>query len=48
MNLERRNVEVEVHKQFESLDPKTNPTIFIGFRGGLDSLALLVALVRVV
>lgn len=48
MNLERRNVEVEVHKQFESLDPKTNPTIFIGFSGGLDSLALLVALVRVV
>ena len=48
MNRETRNVEAEVRKQFERLDPETNPTIFIGFSGGLDSLALLVALVRVV
>ena len=48
MNRETRNVEAEVRKQFERLDPKTNPTIFVGFSGGLDSLALLAALVRVV
>ena len=48
MNRETRNVEGEVRKQFERLDQETNPTIFIGFSGGLDSLALLVALVRVV
>ena len=48
MNRETRNVEAEVRKQFERLDPETKPTIFIGFSGGLDSLALLVALVRVV
>ncbi len=48
MNRETLNVEAEVRKQFERLDPETNPTIFVGFSGGLDSLALLVALVRVV
>ena len=48
MNRETRNVEAEVRKQVERLDPETNPTIFIGFSGGIDSLALLVALVRVV
>ena len=48
MNRKKRNVEVEVRKQVERLDPKTNPTIFIGFSGGSDSLALLVALVRVI
>ena len=48
MNRETRNVEAEVRKQVERLDPEINPTIFIGFSGGLDSLALLVALVRVV
>ena len=47
MNRKTRNVEAEVRKQFERLDPETNRTIFIGFSGGLDSLALLVALVRV-
>ena len=47
MNRETRNVEAEVRKQFERLDPETKPTIFIGFSGGLDSLALLVALVSV-
>ena len=48
MNRETRNVEAQVRKQFERLDPETNRTIFIGFSGGLDSLALLMALVRVV
>ena len=48
MNRETRNLEAKVRKQFARLDPETNPTIFIGFSGGLDSLALLVALVRVV
>ena len=48
MNRETRNVEVEVHRQFERLDLQKTSTIFIGFSGGIDSLALLVALVRVV
>ena len=46
---ESRNA--KCRSEFENnskLDPETNPTIFIGFSGGLDSLALLVALVRVV
>ena len=48
MNRETLNVEAEVRKQFETIGPRNKPYIFIGFSGGLDSLALLVALVRVV